>query len=149
MQPLRGNDLVRIQHSELKAYLAASLCFEEKTPEIYFRDYLGSHDIEKLNINAIWEILHPNTISQGRPFKAGKQPFLLRHFNSGKLLIVDTVTGKTYLEYVGGEALSPDSPVKNSLRLIELQSKDNFIYFNNTYRIIANKDPLVSEEDQI
>ena len=94
-------------------------------------------------------MLHLNTINQGRPFKPDSRPFALRHFNSGKLLLVDTVTGKTYLEFVGGEQLDPESPIKNSLRLIELQKGEKYLFANSNYRIIANQEPLTQDDEDI
>lgn len=95
-----GGDLVRIRHSELSSYLGSSLCFEEQTPEIYFRNYHGEYLEENQTLNTIWEINHQKSIYQGNSFKMDEDFITLRHFNSGRLMCVEPLTGRCYLDKI-------------------------------------------------
>lgn len=134
-RPLVGNDLVRVAHSELKALLASSLCFEERTPEVYYLNYEGTHDAETFDVNTIWELVKADTVTQGMPFELEDEHIILRHFNSGKLLMVDMVTGKTYLEHVGGFVLDPNGPSRSTLKLKPLQQDEKNLFQVSSYKI--------------
>ena len=131
---IRGGDLVRIKHSELDAMLTSSLCFEDQTPEIYFRDYYGEYIEEKNILNSIWEISHNQKIFQGSTFELDKDLVTLRHLNSGRLLCIETLTGKVYLEPISGSYSSKDED-ENIMRLMTVQRGMTHLEPYSTYRI--------------
>ena len=55
-------------------------------------------------------------------------------------MMVDTVTGKTYLEHVGGFQAPKSDSVKHQLNAIALQKGDNTLYPGNGYRITAQEN---------
>lgn len=135
--PIIGNDLVRIRHSELNALLASSLCFESKTPEIYFMKYTGEHEEEELGMNTIWEISHQKQVYQGKNFNLREDhQILLRHFNSGKILSIDLETGNAQLEFIKNHLGPQDEPISLTFRPIQIGI--NSLVSNSSYKILMN-----------
>lgn len=96
----------------------------------------------------MWEILHEDKLLQGRPFEAhNRQRFILRHFNSGRLLCIDE-RSNLVLEKLSNEgaSLRPDPLV---LSVEPIQKGQNKIYSNQSYRIFVNQDqPLILSRSQ-
>ncbi len=65
---IQGGDFIRIKCPALNSYLTSSLCYQENTPEVYYRKYMGDFQEEHLTPNTIWEIYHKKRIYQGKPF---------------------------------------------------------------------------------
>ena len=57
-QYLNGGDIIRLMHTESEGFLAADLNYDQSDndPEVYIRQYLGSHEEERKSISSLWEI---------------------------------------------------------------------------------------------
>lgn len=54
---LFGNDMVRINHTELSGKLASAICYQTRTPEVYVRVYENENfPIEQNDVGTIWEL---------------------------------------------------------------------------------------------
>ena len=89
--------MIRIKHSEIDAYLAASVCFKDSAPEVYFRKYYGEHETEVNNANTIWEINEDREVYQGKGIVPNSPCVVLKHLNSGRILTIDAATGRCNL----------------------------------------------------
>lgn len=140
---LEGGDLIRIRHSELSAHLTSSISFEDQTPEVYFREYSGKY-LEEINtLNSIWEISHSNTIFQGKKIECETDYITLRHFNSGRLIKVETepLSGKTNLENLDLDYDDKsERAAKSRLKIIPVQKGMRYVNVDNTFRFKYDND---------
>lgn len=99
--PIRGLDLIYLNHPELKADLCSDAIYSGSThPVVYFRKYTGSNPHEQNSINSVWQIEHLTTENQGGMFesienneevvtsKLTTNPFRLRHLVTGRLMAI-------------------------------------------------------------
>ena len=130
---LIGGDLIRIKHSEIDAYLCASVCFKDDNPEVYFRKYHGEHETEINNLDTIWEICSDRRIYQGEGIRPHSPTVVLKHLNSGRLLTIEAATGKCNL---GPVNLNPNNTdIICTTRFEPLQLKVNTLKSNLSYKI--------------
>lgn len=140
---LEGGDLVRIRHSELSAYLCSSLNFEGENPEVYFRQYYGKYLEEMDSLNTIWEICHGDVIFQGKKIDCMLDQVVLRHFNSGRVMKIETepMSGKTSLENVDYDYEGHESEIpKTKLYIVPVQTGMTHVQVDTTYRFKYDND---------
>ena len=133
-----GHDVVTIKHSELDAYLCASVSYQLDSPEIYFRKYQGQHQGELISIHNFWEVLHYELMFQGRPFEIGnRDKIILRHFSTGRLMCLDE-RDNLILEKIQLEGTQEkQQPVIFSVDPIQLgQTK---LFSNQSYKVLKNE----------
>ncbi len=58
MQYLKGGDLIRLQHTESKGYLASDSPFQMDDSEVFVRIYNGTDEFDEENysVDTVWEI---------------------------------------------------------------------------------------------
>jgi hypothetical protein len=98
--PIRGLDVISLDHPELQAEISSDIIYNEDMPEVYFRSYKGRHPLEYRSLNSLWQIEHLNHMNQGSIFEALEynehvlssnlttNHFRLRHFLTGRLMVV-------------------------------------------------------------
>ena len=101
--PIRGQDLIYINHPELRSDLTSDGIYQGKLPEVYFRKYGGTTATETNSLNSIWQIEHLSSNDQGAIFESIEHNeevltsnlttnhFRLRHFLTGRLLVYQTL----------------------------------------------------------
>jgi len=90
---VRGGNLIKLKHTELNAYLAASSQVQVESTKVYGREYIGEFPEEENTINTIWEVEIDDFATRGaqciiKDNQNNPKPLKLRHFLTGKVLSI-------------------------------------------------------------
>jgi hypothetical protein len=134
--PIRGLDLIFLNHPELQGELCADVIYHLDAPEVYFRQYNGNNPNEANSLNSLWQIEHLGQENQGAIFHSmhnnedvlanalTTDSFRLRNFLTGRVMIAKFVErshieSHIYLKREVPQERSPDGPGRNVPNITE------------------------------
>lgn len=159
---IKGGDLIRLQHTGNKGYLAAERPFKLDQPEVFIRKYKGKFKEEAKSASSLWEVEMDEAFKRGNScvikyFNAKGSmiynSFKLRHFVTGKLLSSITVLihgRKSTIPILGHhpEVIQGSRYIKSKVEFMTTRrNQDNQLKYNDCYMIMVEGEYLKPHED--